>query len=73
MYSDLVVDLVKEVIISNGLKLGYVANKTKINYQRLSRLLNADTAKMTADEFVALCKFANVNLSDLTNKEMQVS
>jgi hypothetical protein len=46
---------IRHYIVSNGIMLKYVAEKSEIPQQRFYRLMNG-SSEMTADEYESICK-----------------
>ncbi|SES65679.1 helix-turn-helix domain-containing protein [[Clostridium] polysaccharolyticum] len=59
-----IIELIKGVIDSKGIKYTYVSNCTDINYQRLMRLFNQN-AIISGSELICICKNLPVELDEL--------
>lgn len=62
---DIIRAFLKDVINSKGIKLTYLASKMGISTDLLSKSING-TRKITADEFLKLCKILDISQQDIT-------
>lgn len=59
-----IVEFLKGIIESKGMKYIFVARKANINYQRLMRIFNQN-ATISASELICLCKVLEVEQLEL--------
>lgn len=56
---------IKDFILSNGLKIGVIAQKCDIPFNVFSQMLNGNR-KIKAEEYFNICKVLNVPLEKFT-------
>lgn len=59
-----IINFLKNIITSKGIKYTFISERTKIKYQRLMRIFNQN-AVISGSELITLCKFLEVNQSEL--------
>ena len=60
--------VLKDYIDNNGIKMTFIAEKTGITKDRLSRIFRKER-RLTADEFLAITKVLKVDVNELMERE----
>lgn len=60
--------VLKDYIDNNGIKMTFIAERTGITKDRLSRIFQKER-RLTADEFLAIIKVLKVDVNELMERE----
>lgn len=64
----MVAERMKALIDQKGIKYTFIAEKTGISVDRVSKLLNKQR-RMLADEMISICGVTGIDICDLTEEE----
>lgn len=63
----MVADTMKALIDSKGIKYSFIAEKTGLSADRISKVLNRQR-RMLADEMISICEVTGIQLSELAQE-----